>query len=716
MTFAMVPSLGSYLGGVLVLFVILAAVGSGGYWLRRALAPSYGGATARLAELIVAATLLILTLEVLGSFGALRRGWMLVGCAALGLGATALGWRLAPRTPPRAAIPVPNWALGVAVAVAVVAVARWAMPSQLDLDRGIFSGDSTWYHLPFAIRFAQSHSSWGLLYTDPLALTAWFYPASAELLGAVGIVLFANDWLSPLINLGWLALGILAGYCLGRPRGVGPACAVAAAIVLDSGVMVLTQAGEARNDEMGVALLLAFAALLYTGYRDGGRGALAVAGLAGGLAVSVKLTMLAPVGVTTAVAVAAITIRRRGGGPLAAAHLLVAEVIAGGYWYLRNALHSGGNPVPQIHRLGPIALPHPHQMHLYPRPPRSVADYLGDERVIRVWFLHKLHDALGPLALVVLALALLAALWSIIASREAILVALGSAALATAVVYLYTPLTAAGSPGEPHGFLTNTRYLMPGVALGLVLLPLCGPLRSRQGTRALTLAVLVALFAAGCLASGGWQSRFLPGSLLIAATLILLPVLAGAARKRRLVGALAATLACLLGVAVALGHSVEANYARRHYSLGTLRANEPDGPVRIMAWARDLHGRRIALGGAGELFFDQAIYAGAEDTNLVQYIGEPAADGGYRVPSSCPAFRRLVEHGHYNFLVITEFGDNAPDRHRYPLHEWVAGDRALELVHREPAYPQTVYAYRIRGRISPRGCAGAEGAAAGSAT
>jgi len=155
---------------------------------------------------------------------------------------------------------VEAWALALAALVAAVAIAQWAMPSLLNLDRGMFGGDSTWYHLPFSIHFAQTHSTWGLLYTDPLKLTAWFYPASSELLGSVGIVLFHDDWLYPLLNLGWLAVGLLAGYCLGRPRGVGPACAVAAAIALDSGVLILTQAGEARNDEMGIALLLAFAA------------------------------------------------------------------------------------------------------------------------------------------------------------------------------------------------------------------------------------------------------------------------------------------------------------------------------------------------------------------------------------------------------------------------------------------------------------------------
>ncbi|MBS1861667.1 MAG: hypothetical protein JSS68_08130 [Actinobacteria bacterium] len=680
--------------------------------MRRLLVPAYDGALARLAELILAFSILLLSLEALGSFGALWPGWMLVACTVPALIATGLGLRFARRPSPVHETPrVEPWALAVALVVAAAAAVQWAMPSLLGLDRGMFGGDSTWYHLPFAIHFAQTHSTWDLLYTDPLKLTAWFYPASSELLGSVGIVLFHDDWLYPLINLGWLCFGLLAGWCLGRPRGVGPACAVAAAIVLCSGVLVVTQAGEARNDEMGIAVLIAFAALLYSGYRDGGRGALAPAGLAGGLAVSVKLTMLAPVGAATALAVLAICLRDRRRGPLDALVLLVATVLAGGYWYLRNLVRSG-NPLPEVHKLGPIELPYPHQMDLYPRPPRSVADYLGDAHVLGAWFVPGLHEALGPLWPAVLALAALGALWAAVASREWIAAALGLAAILTSVVYLFTPLTAAGPPGEPAGFFTNTRYLMPGVALGLTLLPLAWPLRRNVWTRTATLAALTALFAVGAIVGPGWESRFLPGALFCATALIVLPALAALAwRSPRLARspvlrpALAAALACVLLLpALALGHGIENRYLARHYSAATLRVGEEGGPVRTMIWAHDESGRRIGIAGAGELFFDQSIYAGDEDSNVVRYVGQPLPHGGYRVPPSCPAFRRAVDRGRYEFLVMTEFGDNEPDRRRYPIEEWVEGAPAVELIRTEKAYPQTVYTYRVRGRLEPQDC------------
>ncbi len=744
-------SFGSYIGGAGWLLGMLLAAGVGGHSLRRLLVPAYDGALALLAGLVLAVALVVLPLEAVGSFGLLRPGWMLVACAVPAGVAALLALRFAPRPPRRApAPPVEPWAFGVAVVVAAAAVAQWTMPTLLNLSRGMYGGDSTWYHLPFAIHFAQTHSTWGLLFTDPLKLTAWFYPASSELLGSVGIVLFHEDWVYPLINVGWLCLGMLAGWCLGRPRGVAPACAVAAAIALDSGVLVVTQAGEARNDEMGIALLLAFAALLYNGYREGEIWALVVAGLAGGLTASVKLTMLAPVGVTAAIAVVAIVVRgvrrrrargrgdRRGRGSARAhgrtvdarahgrtvaarAHgrtrawgapaMLAAGVLAGGYWYLRNLAHAG-NPIPEVHRIGPIELPFPRQMDLYPRPPRSVADYLGEAHVISAWFVPGLHEALGPLWPEVLVLALLGAVWAVVGSREWIAAALGAAAIVTFVVYLFTPLTAAGPPGEPAGFFTNTRYLLPGVALGLVLLPLAWPLRLNRWTRGATLLVLTALFGVATVAGPGWESRFALGAVLVAVGLIVLPALAmrarrvpAMARRPRVRLALGAALAVVLLVpALALGHGAQDRYLRRHYSAATLRTQESGGPVRTLAWARDQRDRRIGIAGAGELFFVQAIVAGDEDSNVVRYVGEPGPDGAYRVPPSCRSFRRLVNRGRFDYLLITQFGDNEPDRRRFPLAEWLEGDPALELIRTEKAYPQTVYTYRVRGALDPGGC------------
>ena len=85
------------------------------------------------------------------------------------------------------------------------------------------------------------------------------------------MVAYHRDIASPFLNLIWFAVALLAAWCIGRPYGVAPLTAVAAAIALDLPVFAGTQAGTAMSDLFGVTFLLAAAALL----ADRGRGATA---------------------------------------------------------------------------------------------------------------------------------------------------------------------------------------------------------------------------------------------------------------------------------------------------------------------------------------------------------------------------------------------------------------------------------------------------------
>ena len=135
-------------------------------------------------------------------------------------------------------------------------VAHWAEPTQEALDTGMYYQDTTWYHMSFSGRFAQTGEVGPLHLTDPLKLTAWYYPQNSELLHAVPMVALDNDFLSPLINLGWLAVALLAAFCIGRPYAVGAATLLGAAVVLDSEMLVGSQAGNAPNDIAGIFFLL----------------------------------------------------------------------------------------------------------------------------------------------------------------------------------------------------------------------------------------------------------------------------------------------------------------------------------------------------------------------------------------------------------------------------------------------------------------------------
>ena len=124
-------------------------------------------------------------------------------------------------------------AIGIAAAVAGRRPLGRTRPGQA-LDQGMYYQDTTWYHMSFSARFAQTGHVGPLHFTDPLKLAAWFYPQNSELLHGVGIVFLKTDFLSPLINLMWVALCLLAAWCVGRPYAIGGVTVLGAAVVLDS--------------------------------------------------------------------------------------------------------------------------------------------------------------------------------------------------------------------------------------------------------------------------------------------------------------------------------------------------------------------------------------------------------------------------------------------------------------------------------------------------
>jgi len=717
------PSLGSYIGGCLATVGIVSALALGAYWLRRWIVPEFSGALARLADATIAFALLILALQLLGSLSILTLGWTVVVCIATGLGAAALGWWMAPSDSREVAAPqVQTFALAIALGVASWCVAEWTFPSQLALDHGMFGGDTTWYHMPFSGRIAQDASTIPLHFTDPLRLAAWFYPGSAELVHAGGIVLFKTDWLSPLINLIFLSIGLLAAWCVGRPYKVGPATMVAGAIVFSAGVMIETQPGEGRNDIMGLAFLLAFAAFLINGHqrrapaegavqdepeRDApllDKGPLILAGIAAGLAVSVKLPLLAPVG---AIALGMVVVSGAGRRLVTAAAIGIPAFVVGGYWYVRAAIYTGGNPIPQT-GWGPLSLPRPDQMPLDPRPRFAVADYLTNPTIYRRWFFPELENALGPLWPLILIAAVAAAVFVAVRSRNQILRVIAAAALLTAVVYLFTPLTAAGQEGSPTGFFTNTRYLMPGLLLALTLLPIARPLRAPDARAKQTLLFLVAVYAIMVLTTPRWYPDYIVGTFFLTLALVWAPFGLGLLRSRRMAsrGVVAAGAAAILLLAVVLGRAQEVQYYEQHYQRTTPFLQD-GGPQKAYEFAHSQHGKRIGIAGSGEIFFGQYGFYGKNLDNHVQYIGVEGPNGTYRLATTCRQFRQLVNEGDFDYLILSQATQDSPDAdYYYPVYAWVESDPALELKIEEPDItPQPDYVFKVNGELDPAGCA-----------
>jgi hypothetical protein len=724
------PSFGSYIAGSLAVIGIVAALGLGGYWLRRWIVPEFSGALARLADATLAVALLLISLEILGTLSVLRFGWIIFVTIAIGLGAALLGYWKAPDRGEEVKPPaVAKWALIVAIAVASFTVAEWTFPSQLNLDLGMFGGDTTWYHMPFAATMAQEHSTVHLHYTDPLRLAAWFYPQSSELIHGAAIVLFKSDWLSPLINLFWVSIALLACWCVGRPYKVGPATLIAGAIILDSGVMIETQPGEARNDIMGLAFLVAFAAFLINGHQRRApgegtavqdapergaalldRGPLVMAGIAGGLAISVKTTFLVPV---VAIGIGVILFSGKGRRWTTAWILALPMLIAGGYWYLRAAIKTGGNPIP-ITKFGPLHLPVPDQMPLDPRPRFAVAHYLTDPTVYRRWFFPQLENALGPLWPLILICAVAAALFIVVRSRNKILRVLAAAALLTAVVYVFTPLTAAGQEGSPTGFFTNTRYLIPGLILAMVMLPIARPLRAPDRRATITLIFLAAVYWITVLTTPKWYPTYVFGTIFITLALVWTPTALALGRSRGFMSRRIVTVAAAVIVlfAVVLGRAQQVQYADQHYKKTTLFLQE-GGPQKAYAFAQRLQHKRIGIVGSSEIIFGQYGFFGNPPTNEVDFIGVPGPHGAYRLATTCPQFVERVNAGHYDYVIMSQYTQDSQQTEFWePIYAWVKNDPALKLVIEEPEIvPEADYVFKVNGRLSPQYCPSKKGEA-----
>ncbi len=487
--------LGRYLLGVGVILLLAGSTSLGASRARRLLLPSLSGAPAHLATSVLVLALLIWVAELLGSVGAFEPAPYILLVTVIGLGSWALLGRVAPSVGPLAGEPggharrqdppagAPLVPTLVAFAIAAAAVLKFAVEVKPHLSVGMTGFDSTWYHGPFAAGFFQSGNTWDLHFIAPQFL-AWFYPANSEVFHAVGVLAFDRDVLSPLLNLGWFVGCLVACWCIGRPYGVAPWSLVLGAIAL-SVPALSDQAGEARNDIVGIFFLLAAVAVALNVWAARGEGegslptgALIVTGLAAGLAAGTKLNFLLPCAVLVfgLVAIAPRGLRLRA---LLAAGL--AALAGGGYWYLRN-LAQAGNPLPWIHHLGPISLPSPGQS-LGGREAHSVLGYLGDTAVWSDWFLPALHDGLW-IVWPLLGLAALAGLALCLRrSSDRVLPLAGLVGLATMLAWLLAPTSASGPDGMPRGFESGLRYLAPALVLGLALVPVALRRRLRSPSR-----------------------------------------------------------------------------------------------------------------------------------------------------------------------------------------------------------------------------------------
>jgi hypothetical protein len=761
---------GRYLLGVVELLWLIGFAWLGAAQVRRRWVPRLTGEAAFLSTLVIAVALLIWVAEALGTLSAFKAVPYLAAVAILGLvlrfavsapsagGASAgvpRGAEAEPSTVGEAGATGPAAgarpslvATVIALVIAGIAIGHFVSGVKLRLGTGMTGFDSTWYHGPFAAGFYQSGNTIDLHLIAPQFL-AWFYPANSEVVHAIGMLAFSRDLLSPVLNLGWLVGCLLACWCIGRPFGVAPWSLALGAIALSVPALG-DQAGEARNDIVGIFFLLTAIAIALNAAAVPGRirrpgrlavrsanspgegeageedrpglstGPLLLVGLAIGLAAGTKLNFLLPAGVLV-LGLTALAPRGRRWTTLACSGGMA--LAGGGYWYLRNLIHSG-NPLPWIHHLGPIDLPSPEQA-LGGREAHSVFSYLTNGSVWSDWFFPGLHGALwivwpvvGAAALAGLLLALIPLLFSrtsaspprwwaenssqggvfgpstSVAGRTVagVLAIAGLVGLAAAVSWLVSPTSASGPSGMPRGFESGLRYLTPALILGLALLPTVPPLRAL----AARLASLGPAFGERPVPSA---ERPVHGADLPASAedgLHLPPPSGGDRRRtvdedrlpRRWVAAIVVG-AVVLGIVV--GYPVQRHYLHDRYRDPSFTTPGLDA---AFAWARDVSGARIATTSTR-----QYPLFGTDLSNRVAYVGIERPHGGFEEAQNCQQFRQLVNEGDYDYVVATR-DRIEPGKPAFPPQaKWTEGPNAEVVLKKKPTV-----VFRITGPLNPKTC------------
>jgi hypothetical protein len=680
---------GRYLLGVVELGALVGFAWLGAGAVRRRLVPDLNGVVGQLTTVVLEIAGLLWTAELLGSVSWFKPLPYLVTVTVVGVGLRfGLGGRrggpsgaaassfspdLRPRTaadspgekpsktegPPR----LPALAALVALAIAALAIVHFAAGVKLRLLTGMTGFDSTWYHGPFAAGFFRSGDTWSLHFIAPQFL-AWFYPANSEVLHAVGMLAFSRDILSPLLNLGWFVGCLVAAWCIGRPYRVAPWSLALVAIAL-SVPALHDQAGEARNDIVGIFFLLAATAIALaqpgrastrqTGTAFG-LGQVVIVGLAAGLAAGTKLNFLLPAAVLV-VGIAVVAPRGSRWGALVAGGL--AALAGGGYWYLRNLAHTG-NPLPWVKHLGPITLPAPEQA-LGGREAHSVLGYLTNGSVWSDWFLPGLHHGLTilwPLLVIAPIVGLLLCLGRRSDRTIQVVAAVG---LAAGLSWLIAPTSASGPDGIARGFESGLRYLAPALVLGLAVLPPA-------------LFPWVARWRGSPIAEDASASEHM-----------------GEGRRDRPRGPLALAAVVALAAVIALGYPIQRHYLQRRYVDPSFTT---PGLNAAFAWAQGITDARIATTSTRQY----PLY-GRDLSNEVTYIGTEQPHGGFTAPTNCPEWRRLLNAGHYTYVITTR-DRIEPGKPPYPpTSHWTKAPGATVVLRKPP----TVI-YKLRIPLDPSAC------------
>ena len=624
----------------------------------------------------------------LGAIGWFRRWPVALGCTVVGACLT-----LATRRKDDDPLPLrrnresmPQTATYLAVLAVVVVTAQYLARTLVSLQRGIYDNDTLWYHGPVAARFVQD--GWTTrLYFEGGERVVTYYPANGELAAAMLMLPFHGDALLPLLNLGWLALALLAGWCIGRRHGRGPVGVAAVAATLSLPIVAVREAGTVGNDLPAVALLLAATALLAEAeWRPPW---LALSGVAAGLAFGVKLSAVPPV-LVMAVALAVVAPNRQ--RLRSGCAWLTGFAGPAVYWPIRDWVRTG-NPFPwwSLH-LGPV--------HLSavpsgaPGPDTSVLHYLGRPSMWSGVFAPGLKLAFGPGWPLLLALTALGGLSVLIAGRSAVDRAVGAVGLVG--LGLYTSIPGSVVLPAPVALLTfadTVRYAVPALAVVLVALSASRQLHKPIPATAVTalLAALVVLDQFPRRTEPGTPPTLLPATDVLLGFVIAVCITAVAVLWKTWrqsppgfggVGVAGLVLLC----------AVEASPFHPYSATG----HAAPISTSVFSWGREIRHARIAVSGS----WGQFPLFGPTLSNRVQYVSITGPNGTFQDATTCGAWRRAVDGGDYTYLVMFRPPPFIAVGRGTTKEAWVSSDRDAILLARYP----DVDVWKLRGPLDPSRC------------
>lgn len=632
------------MGSFLAVVLCAAIVGLAG---RRVFAPRWTGAIGALVVVVIGYSFLVIEGELLGVFGRLDREAILICAAAAALIALVIG-RVrgrqsayvlpapipAPRVDvlpsrPRSAHSLGSW---VASICAALVVAQAFVAIRATARSGNLFPDSLQFHLTMAAHFATTHHTGGIVQLAPGSPVP-YYPFNSELLHGMGIALLGRDSLSLVLTLADIGVALLAAWCVGSAFGVGPVALCAITPLLG---LLGRYDGSAINDWAAVWPLIALLAIAMHFRKDGDQATVGqplLAGLAAGLAIGTKLSLLAPTGAMLLGFLVLVPNRRK---PIATVLAVVGVAISGSYWYIRDAV-AVGTPLPSEHLPGLSRVPMPDiQQFGY-----SVAHYLNNAPVVRHVFRPGLEFFFGKAWIAILALAAVGVI-------AALLFGPGSArigalvAVVAAGAYLVTPTGAFGPAGQPTLFAYNLRFALPAIALGLMGLAISWFARRWPA--------LVSVGFLGCLVVTLLGPRIWTAGTTTRIVAIAVALVAVVAVRLAPGGRLGAALAVVAVLALAAGgYPAQKQYLRDRYQSS---ANPQEA---LYASLQEKSGVRIGVVGT-------ALYPflGPTFTNTVDYIGEAGPDHAFLDYSGCDAWRAAVVAGNFAYVVIELTPGQAP--------------------------------------------------------